>query len=270
MKESSHLTDTHSNLPESLFDEYGRKIPGPLTQPVNQVSRRYFRIEQPEIDYNAIFTRISRHLGSPLSLTGDQFAARAKAILAGLAQTPALANMAQGVHVPFFLPRYSHPDLGEAIEQCHVPAVGSAFAEAFPQYRFDNHDKLGAAGKLKIRPGSRHERLIEKMGETDVVGYYFPCLTEFSLPAVQEQMVTLPENLLLAGGYDTCAALVGSPGLLQRRDGYPNLLWLAATQTEKEGVDYYFEAYGQNLTFNRRAHFGQVSEYWASGLVVLG
>jgi hypothetical protein len=35
-------------------------------------------------------------------------------------------------------------------------------------------------------------------------------------------------------------------------------------------VGYHFEAYGHNLTFNRRPHFGQAAEYWASGLVVLG
>ena len=41
-------------------------------------------------------------------------------------------------------------------------------------------------------------------------------------------------------------------------------------RTEDENVGDYFEAYGRNLTFNRRPHFGQVSEYWDSGIVVLG
>lgn len=270
MNQTTHSTDTPCNPGQVLFDEHGRRIVRQLAHPAYPVSRRYFSIEQPKIDYGTIFSRISRHLGNPSSLTSTQFEERAKAILDHLAQTPALKNLINGVRVPFFLPRSSHSDLGKTIQECHIAAVGSAFTEAFPQYRFDNHNQTGLAGKLQVQSGSRHDELIEKLREADVVGHYFPCLTEFSVPAAQEQMAALPANLLLAGGYDTCAALVGSPGLLQRREGYPNMLWLAAMQAEAEDVGYHFEAYGQNLTFNRRVHFGQVSEYWASGLVVLG
>jgi hypothetical protein len=253
-----------------LFDEYGRRNPQHLANPANPTSRRYFKIEQPEVDYSTIFERTCRHLGSPTSLTLSQFEESAKAILDHLTQTPALTNLIHGTHVPFLLPRYDHPDLGQAIDDRYICAVGSAFTEAFPQYRFDNHNKAGLAGKLQVHPSSRHNELILKMRNEDVVGYYFPCLTEFSVPATIEQMATLPASILLAGGYDTCAALVGSPSLLQRREGYSNMLWLAAMRTEAEDVGYHFEAYGQNLTFNRRSHFGQVSEYWASGLVILG
>lgn len=255
---------------EALFDEHGRRIVGQLAHPANPVSRRYFRIEQPEIDYAAIFERISRHLGKPSGLTAASFEARAKAILDHLTSMPALKNLTNGVQVPFFLPRNNHDDIGKALEDAYIGAVGTSFSASFPEYRFDNHHKTGLAGKLKAQPGARHDELIEKLNQADVVGYYFPCLTEFSVPAAQEQMAALPANLLLAGGYDTCAALVGSPGLLQRHEGYANMLWLAGLQGEAEDAGYYFEAYGQNLTFNRRVHFGQVSEYWASGLVILG
>jgi hypothetical protein len=270
MNKTTHLTATSETPPEMLFDEYGRRIPQQLANPANPTSRRYFRIEQPEIDYSTIFERTSRHLGNPSSLTPSQFEERAKAILDRLTHTPALTNLMRGTHVPFILPRYNHPDLGQALDDCHICAVGSAFTEAFPQYHFDNHNRTGLAKKLQVHSNSRHNQLIVKMQKEDVVGYYFPCLTEFSVPAAVEQITTLPPFILLAGGYDTCAALVGSPGLLQRREGYPNMLWLAAMQTEAEDVGYHFEAYGQNLTFNRRSHFGQVSEYWASGLVILG
>jgi hypothetical protein len=255
---------------QALFDEHGRRIAGQLAHPANAISRQYFRIDQPEINHVAIFERISRHLGNPTDLTAASFETRARAILQQLHETPALKNAVNGVHVPFFLPRNTHKDIGKALEDSYIAAVGASFAASYPQYRFDNHHKLGLAGKLTARPGSRHDKLIDKFSEADIVGYYFPCLTEFSVPAAQEQMAALPSNLLLAGGYDTCAALIGSPGLLQRREGYSNMLWLAGLQGEAENADYYFEAYGQNLTFNRRVHFGQVSEYWASGLVVLG
>ena len=99
---------------------------------------------------------------------------------------------------------------------------------------------------------------------------YLPCLLEYSIPAALEQMATLPEHFLLAGGLDTSAAFVSLPGLLLRKDGYPPLLWFSGLAAEKDGVGYHYEAYGYNLTFNRRAHLGKVAEYWASALVVLG
>lgn len=254
----------------ALFDEHGRRIVGKLAHPANTISRRYFKIEQPEIDYAAIFERISGHLGKPANLSAPAFEERAKTILKRLDDTPTLKNLNNGVYVPFFLPRNHHDDIGKALEATYITAVSASFAASFPQYRFDNHHKAGLEGKLTARKGSRHDVLIEKLNTADIVGCYFPCLTEFSVPATLEQMSELPAELLLAGGYDTCAALVGSPGLLQRHEGYANMLWLAGLQGEAADADYYFEAYGQNLTFNRRVHFGQVSEYWASGLVVLG
>ena len=102
---------------EALFDECGRRIPRRLTQPGNPVSRRYFQIAQPNVDFAAVFERLSRHLGRPAALTRGEFEERAQAIIDGLAATPALANMTRGVRVPFFLPRSEHADPGAAIEE---------------------------------------------------------------------------------------------------------------------------------------------------------
>ena len=57
--------------------------------------------------------------------------------------------------------------------------------------------------------------------------------------------------------------------LLLRRDGYPPLLWLSGVEAEAPDAGYHFEAYGYNLTFNRRPHLGQTAEYWWHGLTVL-
>ena len=150
-----------------------------------------------------------------------------------------------------------------------LPAVADAYQEKFPDYRFTNHHKTGLTGRLSVQPNSRHEHLIDAMADKDVVGVYFPCLSEYSIPAALQRIATLPEHLLLAGGFDTCAALVATPGLLMRTDGYPPLLWLSALASEKESVGYHFEAYGYNLTFNRRPHLGHAAEYWSSGISVL-
>ena len=252
-----------------FFDEHGRCIPAGIQAPAHAQSRRYFRIAPPVIDYAAIHARATRHLGdSGLSVEG--FTQRCENLLRTLREDPQTHNLTQGVAAPFLLPQATHADYGSALSERYLPAVAQAFAEAFPQYRFTDHNKMALPGQLSIAAGSRHERLLQAMQQGPVVGLYFPCLSEYSLPAALERVQHLPQQFLLAGGYDTSAALVGTPGLLQRTDGYPPLLWLAAVQADKPLAAYYFEAYGYNLTFNRRPHFGQAAEYWNNGLVVLG
>ncbi|MBA3023942.1 MAG: hypothetical protein KKG03_04260 [Gammaproteobacteria bacterium] len=252
-----------------LFDEHGRCMPANLNAPALAQSRRYFGITTPQIDYAAIHARSTEHLGGSGILV-DEFARRCENLMHALRADSRTHGISKGVAVPFLLPRAEHADYGEALSQRYIPAVAHAFAQAFPQYSFTDHNKNVMAGQLGIAPGSRHERLLQAMQQGPVVGCYFPCLSEYSLPAALERVQALPEQFLLAGGYDTSAALVGTPGLLQRTDGYPPLLWLAAVQAEKPLVGYYYEAYGYNLTFNRRPHFGQAAEYWNSGLTVLG
>ncbi|HEX8979001.1 MAG TPA: hypothetical protein VF811_04770 [Parasulfuritortus sp.] len=252
------------------FDAHGRCLPAELKAGVHRNTRRYFIVNQPAIDYAAIYRRSAKHLGSAQGPSEAEFEWRASAILRELRDDPATAPLLNGVGVPFLLPREAHTDVGEALQDVYLQAVSASFSEAFPHYAFTNHHQAGLAGKLSVVSGSRHDRLVEAMAHGPVVGYFFPCLTEYSVPAAIEQMASLPDKFLLAGGYDTSAALVGSPDLLLRTDGYPPLLWLAALQGESEQLGYHYEAYGYNLTFNRRPHFGRVAEYWSSGLVVLG
>ncbi|BBO99465.1 hypothetical protein SFSGTM_01740 [Sulfuriferula nivalis] len=252
----------------ALFDDYGRCIPAAdLAGAVHRKTRRYFTLTQPEIDYAAIHARI-QHLGADISVVS--FQQRAEAILQGLRQHADTAAIVNGVGVPFFLPKATYADYGEALERDYLPAVQQAYADKLPQYDFTNHHKDGLAGKLSIAPSSRHELLLEAMQRGPVVGYFFPCLTEYAVPAAVEQVRHLPAQFLMAGGFDTCAAMMGSPDLLLRTDGYPPVLWLGAMLAESAKAGYHFEAYGYNLTFNRRVHFDRVAESWACGLVVLG
>ena len=255
----------------TYFDLHGRCLPPGLTAPAHAASRRWFLFQQPEIDYAAIYTRTLQHLGQgrALSTSAEAFATRAQAIQARLLADPACTNLARGVGVPFLLPADTIGDYGQALEDKYLPAVSAAFKATLPNYDFVKHHPEPLNGKLHIAPESRHAQLTEAAGQGDVVGWFYPCLLEYSVPAMREAVASLPEGLLLAGGIDTCAALVGSPNLFLRLDGYPPLIWLGALDGEKEGIGYHFEAYGYNLTFNRRAHLGQAAEYWAGALVVL-
>lgn len=257
----------------AFFDEHGRCVPRNLTAPAHHRVRRRFQCHQPQIDFTAIHARLSQHLDCPGALTGESFQRRAEAILANLANDSSCAAITHSVAVPFFLPMLPNAqsrDIGTDLEHIYIPAVGRSYEAAFPQYSFTQHDKSGLSRKVSVAAGSRHERLLERLETGGVVGYLFLSLTEYSLPAAIEQVSQLPEPFLLAGGHDLCAALIGSPELLLRKDGYPPLMWMAGLAGEGNAACYHFEAYGYNLTFNRRVHLGLAAEYWASALVVLG
>ncbi len=253
----------------SHFDESGRCIPE-STAAVHPISRQYFKLPQPAIDLAAIRQRVAATLGDNALPDEAEFRQRIAAIRQKIGDDPTTHQLLNGVCIPFLLPQATHDDIGQALDERYLPAVEKAFAAALPDYTFSNHHKAGLAGKLATAPESRHGMLIERMAQGAVVGCYFPALTEYAPPLALRRMTTLPEYLLLAGGYDTCATLIAAPDLLLNREAYPPLLWLAALNPEKESVGYHFEAYGYNLTFNRRLHFGEPAEYWASALVALG
>ena len=254
----------------NYFDQHGRCVPGDIVGHVHKKTRRYFLVEQPKIDYEKIHARCINHLNMDAAISVTEFSQRAEKILAKIQNDPLARDILNGIRIPFMLPKTPTGDLGTLLDSTWIKAVADSFLAKFPDRQFTNHHKEGLTGKLHIIPGSRHKRLIDSMATTKLVGYYFPCLTEYSIPAAIEQVEKLPEYFLLAGGFDTAAALIGSPDLLLRTEGYPPLLWFAALAGERAEVGYHFEAYGYNLTFNRRAHFGNAAESWTSGLVVLG
>lgn len=268
--DGDRLADDVPAATSGLFDMTGRCQPDGVAAPAHAVTRGYFGLTQPALDYAALHSRYAVAFGAEALPNTQEFRQRAEAVLTQLGDNPVAAGILAGVRIPFMLPRARHDDVGAAIEDCYLPVLRASFKTALPDYDFINHHSHSLRGQLMVAAGSRHERLVEAMASEAVVGWYFPCLSEYSVPAMQERVRSLPENFLLAGGYDTCAALIGAPDLLLRRDGYPPLLWLAALTGAQAGEGHYFEAYGYNLTFNRRMHFGEAAEYWNGGLVVVG
>jgi hypothetical protein len=262
----------NSIVTQTLFDQYGRGLPVSVTAPAHQESRRWFQFRQPEVDYGKIYARTVEHLagGKTPQTTAAEFESRAKAILARLQTEPALSNVTLGVGIPFLIPADDIVDYGQALEEKYIPGVAHSFKAALPDYDFTSHNTARLAGNISIAKESRHDRLVTTASKNDVVGFFFPSLLEYSVPAARQVMAALPDEFLLAGGIDTSAALIGSPDLFLRLDGYPPLIWLSALNGEKDNIGYHFEAYGYNLTFNRRPHLGQAAEYWSSALVVLG
>ena len=259
---------TSSN--EGIFDVYGRSVPNQSHLQANPKSRRYFTFSQPDIDYRSILARTQKHLNFECNITIDEFETRADKILSELENDPVTRNITDGVCVPFFLPNEPGSDIGHTLENRYLPAVDSAFVETFPNYEFVNHSATQLAGRLSVVKESRHDRLMKQMQREVTVGYFFPCLTEYSIPAAIAQTQVLPEQFLLAGGFDICSVFIGCPDLLSGVNGYPPLIWMSGLRDKQHKNCYHFEAYGHNLTFNRRPHLDKTAEYWSSGLTILG
>jgi hypothetical protein len=253
-----------------MFDDFGRVIPKDLVARAHTHSRRYFSFPEIKVDLEKSYSRIKRHLGpvgEDFSL--ESFCRRVEEIKDELRSDDNTAGILNGLAIPFFIPKQAHDDVGGFLDSVFLPAVLASYKETFPDYSFDDHNAEPLAGRLSPVLESRQPIFLNRVSSEGVVGILFPCLTEFSIPAAVEATAALPECFILSGGLDICAALVACPELLFKKEGYPPMLWMSGIEAETEGVGYHFEAYGYNLTFNRRTHLGQCAEYWSSSLVVI-
>ncbi len=96
-------------------------------------------------------------------------------------------------------------------------------------------------------------------------GTYFPTIKGISIPEIQKAQHTDFAPYRLSSALETAAALVARPDLLRNSNAYAPILWCAKEADETHG--YYFEQYGDTLTFNRRPHLGLKSDYWWAGVV---
>ena len=256
-----------------LFDEHGRRIPYDGMRVHSQVSRHYFRLLQPAVNYPAIWERTVKHMQLDAPPSAQKFEERAEAILADIRADRDLKNLANGIRVPFLCPsaRLGWQEL--------LDAVGRSYKERFPDCDFMNLCPGKPDDDARMAPGSRYQQFVEARQAGAVIGIYFPnCLSEYDLASQRRQMETLPASvghasLVLSGPADAAAALVGSPQLLWNEENYPHHLCLSAIQEPEDQVVYTFEAYGHNLRFRYRSNMltpsvTQVSEQWAGGLTV--
>lgn len=256
---------------ETLFNSFGRLIPKEGEIVYSHESRRYFSLSQPEINYQEIHQNIEKYLG-PSSLTAQAFQEQALNVLEKIKNDPKISHILNGVHVPFLYPKIIEQlDPGSELEQNLLPAIKNSFSSKFPEYRFTNYCDGKLKGKVGIIPNVGYERLLNKVSEQTVVGWYFPnTLSEYSIPDQRKLMVRIQNDFFLSGALEAACAFIGTPEILLKKDNvYPPLLCLSAMSAEQEKFFYFFEAYGWNLTFNTRSYIGAVSEYFAGGLSVI-
>jgi hypothetical protein len=245
-----------------------------------KVLRRYYRLKQPEIRFDAVLSRLDGHAGLGGAISAQQFESACQELKDAAKDDASLSGLFNGVHVPFVCPQTNQEaDLGKEFEEHWLAAVQRSFVKSNPQHHF-KRNLQGASPTLsealRVAEGSRYENLLRARKEGAVVGWYFPtALQEYDIASQRAQMrsLPLPETLVLSGGLDAAAALVGSPDLLMNTETYPPVLCLSGFAHKDPRLMLCFKAYGLSLEFWLLGQMlvpgvTQVSEQWTGGLTM--
>lgn len=251
-----------------LFDKHGRCIPANLVSAVCDANRS-FRLEQHPVSGSpAPLDRLQQYAGQ-VGIPAVEFASCTTAAFRRIREHKQLANLLNGTCLPICIPQIMAQDYGTSLLSL-VEAAGRSYGAQFPGRKFYNHRRSDLTNQVTIVEGSRHDRLVEAVSAGPVVGLYFPtALQGFSVLASREQMNTLPDDVLLAGGLDTACAMVMYPDVLSR-DYQTPLLDMAALSWQSPGCSLYFRASGDELVFDYRASLGDADDGYSGGLFVLG
>ena len=264
---------------KSLFDRQGRRVPFDGMRVFNEVSLWYYKIKQPQICYESILKNSREHAGVNPDITTETFETVCIGLKKKAADEPSIKGLFNGVHVPFICPQATgETDLGTELEKTTLPSVATSFKAAFPDLQFkatlQGSSKL--SGELSVAEGSRFGRFLESHRKGAVAGWYFPqALQEYDIASLRalRGSLPLPDDLVLSGGVDAAAAVVGSPSLLINEENYPPVLCLSALKHADERLMLCLKAYGHRLEFwcmsqMLTPELTQVSEQWSGGLTL--
>jgi len=257
-----------------FFDKNGRRVPQKGLQNNVCDPNKDFYLVQPELkkvrDYADRLIRFQEAFHPGPMFLGD-FERKAKELLSELRVNKLLANLLNGIYLPIILPKLENfSDYGKTLEQTFLSAIQASHQKQFPNESFYNREKNELAGEVSIIPGTRHEKLIEKMKQGIVYAIYFPNpLQGFSPLASREQMQDLPESLILVGGFDASAAQVMYPDILSRDFETPGYD-LSALQYQSSNYSFYFDATGGAFELGSNGSLALTYGSYSSSLLFLG
>lgn len=264
-----------------FFDDNGRRIPDETARVFGSTPSFYYKIRQPDIDYELILDKSKQFNSVPVAVTHSQFKLKAESLFEQIASSAAYASLAKGVKVPFVVARKTRgADLGEELETALLPELKSSFTTFFPGSHFkailQSNSEL--PNNIKLALGSRYKELILAAETGPIVGWYFPqTLQEFDIQSQRRQMASLPDiqsaSVCLSGGIDICAALSGVPDLLISDEFYAPILCISAYVHRDPRLVLLLKAYGPHMEFwcmtqMLTSEITQVSEQWAGGLTI--
>lgn len=251
----------------------GRLVPLSSEFVYSENDRRYFFLDQPSLDLTKVYSRYKNSFKGEIEVTEADFISRIEKLTASIKNSTQEAQILNGVHVPFIIPRsLANLDLGVALAKL-LNSVEQSFTNVHPNYEFKNFASTEMSGKIQINKDSRLHTLYNRLQNGDLVGLYFPTFfAGFAIQSQRRAISSLPTKMHLSGALEIASALIGSPDLLIKKgDNYPNGLVLAGVEPldqESKNFFWYFEAYGWNLNFNYRSMIGPASEYFSGGVSI--
>jgi hypothetical protein len=265
----------------SLFDKKGRRIPFNGMRVFNESSLSYYKIKTFEPDFNNILSNSKMYSNVDSNITVEKFELFCMELKEKIQLDAKLKDIFNGVAVPFICPKLlTNEDIGTELEKTTLPCVASSFKASYPNLHFKATIQGSAklALELSIDSDSRYENFIASHKRSIVAGWYFPmALQEYDIASQRNQMKTLPDHdgLVLSGGLDIAAALVGSPNLLVNEDDYTPVLCMSSYKHTDNNLMLCFKSYGQHLEFwcmsqMLTPNITQVSEQWSGGLTLFG
>ena len=260
-------------MSDIFFDDDGRCTTVLTKHKLYKNSRKYFQLDNKRIkNYKTdqIFNNLKKFLCKDLEFNSSEFEQKITSIKNNIKKDKKIENILNGISVPFIIPKLDDEDIGLNIEKTFFPALKNSFKNEFNEFNLINHLKDGIKNQINFWKESRYDLIINKLKKQNLTGILFPALNEFSFPAALETVSKLPDNMILAGGYEIMASIIGMPGLLRKDVGYPPLLWFSSLKNiDDNNICYQIEPYGYNLTLNRRAHLNDAAEYWWHSIVVI-
>jgi hypothetical protein len=207
-----------------LVDKRGRFIPYELSSRVVDADSTY-HLYDPPTDCDDRFIQMAEafNCGSQISLS--DFRERTYKVILRVRKDAQLSNLERGTYLRILLPQVPETnDPGKVMEEVFLPALRKAYQQEYPTRNFIDYFKNKLVGQVSLFPGTRYDKLISAMSQGPVPAVYFPmALQGFSIPADREIMATLPEDVILSGGFDIAAAMVGYANVLARNANTPAL-----------------------------------------------
>ncbi|MDD5567016.1 MAG: hypothetical protein PHH01_02365 [Patescibacteria group bacterium] len=254
-----------------LFDRHGRCIPGQSLKFMVVDPNRAFRFDRPVLDYSIRLARIRQYLEcyGTISLSAEEFQSVSTILIEQLRSNARCANALNGVYLPIVIPAMVVTDYGDTLNRVINGGVGLSYAAQY-HLPFANRCSDELAGKVSVVDGTRHDHLIARLARGAAVALFFPNpLRGFSIKACQEQIASLSEGWLLAGGIDTAVAFTAYPDVLGRDHRTPGLD-CAALRWESVDYSLRFDADDDHTDFNRANNLNIADASCGGGLLFVG
>ena len=258
-----------------LFDSKGWRIPQAGYRTFSRSPKYYYQFGE----FNDIENAHRQYLTyyAEECISKDLFESTYRDIISGIKEDPEIANLCEGVCLPFFIPKGENgQDLGASFDHTLSKLEGGIFKPNNLPFKvsFQHYEKL--KGQIDGQACPRLRGLYSDRATHDIVGAYFPnALLEYDVATQRLQMDGLSRmpTMCLNGFLDTISVLIGHPKMYLNSDKYSPITILSGEKLSDERFILCLKSYGLQTEFwclsqKLTEDTYQVSEQWTAGISV--